>query len=155
MSLSVLAEVSESLRKWAFSLKCPFQNTVLLQGMMGVAVLCARLQNLYDWQPYSSHVVWCCLLLFFSFIQTHISSIVQLFRAQTLVYIQTMPLRTFRIILFYLQEALIPLKHVTTTFTAKGRCAKSGAMDFSGFVDQSQFDSNVQEVALFILAQNL
>lgn len=35
------------------------------QGMMGIAVLCARLQNLYDWQPFSSHVL-------LSFLRTHI-----------------------------------------------------------------------------------
>lgn len=27
------------------------------QGMMGIAVLYARLQNLYDWRPFTSHVL--------------------------------------------------------------------------------------------------
>lgn len=35
------------------------------QGMMGIAVLCARLRNLYDWQPFSSHVL-------LSLLRTHI-----------------------------------------------------------------------------------
>lgn len=35
------------------------------QGMMGIAVLRARLQNLYDWQPFSSHVL-------LSLLRTHI-----------------------------------------------------------------------------------
>lgn len=37
---------------------------------MGIVVLCARLQNLYDWQPFTDHVLR-------SLLRTHISGLFQ------------------------------------------------------------------------------
>lgn len=70
------------------------------QGMMGIAVLCARLQNLYDWRPFTSHVL---LSLHISAVHFGLSTRSVVFFVLFCFPLQQwlmLPSRTFRILLF-------------------------------------------------------